>query len=175
MAFKQIDRRLIMILVIVLVGMVGGSLIMPILPLYAQRHYHMTPAVITLLNAAFFAAQFIAGPYLGRLSDRHGRLPILIISQIGTALSLVMLAFAPNVAWLFAARILDGITGGNILLMPPLQALATSAVTDEGWGAWPLAIDDQFGDYSQHGYGGGLASPITPPYPSGSARCVPCS
>lgn len=116
MNFKQIDRRLITILLIVFVGMVGGSLILPILPLYAQSHYQMTPAVITLLNASFFAAQFVAGPYLGRLSDRRGRLPILIISQIGTALSFVMLAFAPSVPWLFAARILDGITGGNIIV-----------------------------------------------------------
>ena len=116
MKLKQIDRRLFTILLIVFVGVVGGSLILPILPLYAQSHYHMTPAVITLLNSSFFAAQFIAGPYLGRLSDRRGRLPVLIVSQIGTALSFVLLAFAPNVAWLFAARILDGITGGNIIV-----------------------------------------------------------
>ena len=116
MQLQQIDRRLITILLIVFVGVVGGSLILPILPLYAQSHYHMTPAVITLLNSSFFAAQFIAGPYLGRLSDRHGRLPVLIFSQIGTALSFVLLAYAPSVAWLFAARILDGITGGNIIV-----------------------------------------------------------
>lgn len=116
MKLQQIDRRLITILLIVFVGVVGGSLILPILPLYAQSHYHMTPAVITLLNSSFFAAQFIAGPYLGRLSDRHGRLPVLIFSQIGTALSFVLLAYAPSVAWLFAARILDGITGGNIIV-----------------------------------------------------------
>lgn len=116
MKLKQIDRRLFTILLIVFVGVVGGSLILPILPLYAQSHYHMTPAVITLLNSSFFAAQFIAGPYLGRLSDRRGRLPVLIVSQIGTALSFVLLAFAPSVAWLFAARILDGITGGNIIV-----------------------------------------------------------
>ena len=116
MKLQQIDRRLITILLIVFVGVVGGSLILPILPLYAQSHYHMTPAVITLLNSSFFAAQFIAGPYLGRLSDRRGRLPVLIVSQIGTALSFVLLAYAPSVAWLFAARILDGITGGNIIV-----------------------------------------------------------
>lgn len=116
MKLQQIDRRLITILLIVFVGVVGGSLILPILPLYAQSHYHMTPAVITLLNSSFFAAQFIAGPYLGRLSDRRGRLPVLIVSQIGTALSFVMLAYAPSVDWLFAARILDGITGGNIIV-----------------------------------------------------------
>lgn len=113
---QSIDRRLFTILLIVFVGVVGGSLILPILPLYAQSHYHMTPAMITLLNSSFFAAQFVAGPYLGRLSDRRGRLPVLIVSQIGTALSFVLLAFAPSVAWLFAARILDGITGGNIIV-----------------------------------------------------------
>lgn len=116
MKLKAIDRRLFTILLIVFVGIVGGSLILPILPLYAQSQFQMTPAVITLLNASFFAAQFVAGPYLGRLSDRRGRLPVLIVSQIGTAISFVMLAFAPNVAWLFAARILDGITGGNIIV-----------------------------------------------------------
>ncbi|MEZ4865106.1 MAG: MFS transporter [Caldilineaceae bacterium] len=116
MRLKNVDRRLITILLIVFVGIVGAALILPILPLYAQRQYHMTPSVITLLNSSFFAAQFIAGPYLGRLSDRIGRLPVLIVSQIGTALSFVMLAFAPSVAWLFAARVLDGITGGNIIV-----------------------------------------------------------
>lgn len=116
MKLQPIDRRLFTILLIVFVGVVGGSLILPILPLYARSHYHMTPAVITLLNSSFFAAQFIAGPYLGRLSDRRGRLPVLIVSQIGTALSFVLLAYAPSVAWLFAARILDGITGGNIIV-----------------------------------------------------------
>jgi len=116
MNFRSMDRRLITILLIVFVGILGASMILPILPLYAQSQYHMSPQVITLLNASFFAAQFVAGPYLGRLSDRVGRLPVLIFSQIGTALSFVMLAFAPNVSILFLARILDGITGGNIIV-----------------------------------------------------------
>ena len=116
MNLRTVDRRLITILLLVFVGIVGASLLLPILPLYAQSQYHMSPALITLLNSSFFAAQFVAGPYLGRLSDRRGRLPVLIVSQIGTAISFVMLAFAPNVAWLFAARILDGITGGNIIV-----------------------------------------------------------
>ena len=51
----------------------------------------------------------------GLVSDRIGRLPVLIVSQIGTAFSFVMLAFAPSASILFAARILDGITGGNIM------------------------------------------------------------
>ena len=113
---RRIDRRLLTILLIVLVQMLGAAMILPILPLYAQREFNMTPQVITLLVTAFFAAQFIAGPYLGRLSDKYGRVPVLILSQIGTAVSFFMLAAAPSVAWLFLARILDGITGGNIIV-----------------------------------------------------------
>lgn len=116
MKLKQLDRRLVTILLIVFVQMVGAAMILPILPLYAQREFNLTPQVITLLNTAFFAAQFVAGPYLGRLSDRIGRVPVLIVSQIGTALSFLMLAVAPSAWVLFAARILDGITGGNIIV-----------------------------------------------------------
>lgn len=116
MNLKEIDRRLAAILLVVFVGIAGASLILPILPLYAERQYGLTPQLITLLNTSFFAAQFIAGPYLGRLSDKYGRVPILIISQIGTAISFLMIAFAPNATMLFLARILDGITGGNIIV-----------------------------------------------------------
>lgn len=113
---KSIDRRLITILLIVFVQILGASMILPILPLYAQRKFAMTPQTITLLVSSFFAAQFLAGPYLGRLSDRYGRIPVLIVSQIGTTISFLMLAFAAGPVMLFAARILDGITGGNIIV-----------------------------------------------------------
>ena len=113
---RQIDPRLLTILLIVFVQMLGAAMILPILPLYAQEKFDMSPQTITLLGTAFFAAQFIAGPYLGRMSDRYGRIPVLILSQIGTAVSFFMLAFAPSVAILYLARILDGITGGNIIV-----------------------------------------------------------
>src|SRR5690606_1624589 len=96
--------------------MVGAAMVLPILPLFAQREFEMSTSVITLLITAFFAAQFLAGPWMGRLSDRHGRLPVLILSQVGTAFSFALLALSPNVFWLFVARILDGITGGNIIV-----------------------------------------------------------
>ncbi|MDM8527636.1 MFS transporter [Anaerolineales bacterium HSG24] len=116
MASKNIDRRLITILLIVFVQIVGMGLILPILPLYTQRQFNMSPEAISLLIASFFIAQFIAGPFLGRLSDKYGRLPILIISQIGTAISFAMLGLAESVTMLFIARIFDGITGGNIIV-----------------------------------------------------------
>ncbi|MFN2114234.1 MAG: MFS transporter [Anaerolineae bacterium] len=114
--FSAIDRRLLTILLIVLVQMVGSSMVLPILPLFAKEQFDLPPQSITLLGTVFFAGQFIAGPYLGRMSDRSGRLPVLILSQVGTAISFVMLAAAPSAWWLYAARILDGITGGNIIV-----------------------------------------------------------
>ena len=128
MKLGTIDRRLLTVLLIVFVNMLGSSLILPILPLYAQRHFQMSPQTIALLVSSFFAAQFLVGPYLGQLSDRYGRIPILIISQIGTVISFVMIAFAPSMAWLFAARILDGITGGNIIVA---QAYVTDVTPRE--------------------------------------------
>lgn len=116
MKSRTIDRRLLTILLVVFVQMLGASLIFPVLPLYAQREFHLSAELITILASSFFAAQFLSGPYVGRLSDNYGRIPVLIVSQIGTVISFVMLAFAPSVGWLFFARILDGITGGNIIV-----------------------------------------------------------
>ena len=113
---RNLDKRLTTILLIVFVQMVGASLILPILPLYALGEFGLSPQAITLLAAAFFAAQFIAGPYLGRLSDRVGRVPVLLVSQVGTVIAFVALGAAPAAWVLYAARILDGITGGNIIV-----------------------------------------------------------
>ncbi|MCP4417399.1 MAG: MFS transporter [Chloroflexi bacterium] len=116
MELKNIDRRLLTILLIVFVQMLGASMSFPILLLFAQRTFHIQPEISALLMSSFFAAQFLAGPFIGRLSDKYGRVPILIISQIGTVISFIMIGAAPNVAILFIARILDGITGGNIIV-----------------------------------------------------------
>ena len=116
MKLGTIDKRLLTILLVVFVQMLGASLIFPVLPLYAQRQFNMSAEMITLLASAFFAAQFLSGPFVGRLSDNYGRIPVLIVSQIGTVISFVLLALAPSLGWLFFARILDGITGGNIIV-----------------------------------------------------------
>jgi DHA1 family tetracycline resistance protein-like MFS transporter len=125
---KNIDRRLITILLIIFMQMMGAAMILPILPLYAQREFALSPQFITLLSTSYFAAQFLAGPFLGRLSDKYGRIPILIVSQIGTAVSFVMLAAAGTPEMLFLARVLDGITGGNIIVA---QAYVTDVVPRE--------------------------------------------
>jgi MFS transporter, DHA1 family, tetracycline resistance protein len=113
---RQMDRRLVTILLIVFVQMLGASMLLPILPTYARAEFGMSEQSITLLLSAFFAAQFVAGPWIGRLSDRYGRIPVLIISQVGTAVSFAMIGLAWSVPMLFFARILDGITGGNIIV-----------------------------------------------------------
>lgn len=116
MKLKNIDKRLLTILLIVFVQMLGAAMALPILLLYAQRQFHIRPEINALLISSFFAAQFLAGPTIGRLSDKYGRLPVLIVSQIGTVISFIMIGAAPNITILFAARILDGITGGNIIV-----------------------------------------------------------
>ncbi len=100
----------------------------PILPLYAQSEFNLDEEIITLLLTAFFAAQFLAGPFIGRLSDRRGRLPVLLISQVGTVIAFLMIGFAQSVTVLFLARILDGITGGNIIVA---QAYVTDIMPEE--------------------------------------------
>lgn len=124
---RPVDRRMFTILMIVFVQMFGASMVHPILPLYAQSAFNMNAEVITLLLTAFFAAQFVAGPFIGRLSDRRGRLPVLIISQIGTVVAFLMIGFAQSAIVLFLARILDGVTGGNIVVA---QAYMTDIVPE---------------------------------------------
>ena len=110
------DRRLLTILLIVVVQMIGTAMVHPILPLYAQSEFSLSPEVITLLLTAFFAAQFVAGPFIGRLSDKRGRLPVLLLSQVGTVIAFLMIGWAQSAGLLFAARVLDGVTGGNIVV-----------------------------------------------------------
>ena len=116
MNLKNIDKRLLTILLIVFVQMLGAAMALPVLLLYAQRQFQLRPELNALLISSFFAAQFLAGPTIGRLSDKYGRIPVLIVSQIGTVISFIMSGAAANVSILFVARILDGITGGNIIV-----------------------------------------------------------
>src|SRR6188768_2780944 len=106
-------RPLLIIFLTIFVNLIGFGIIIPLLPFYAQT-FGASPVVIGLLFASFSLAQLIASPVLGDLSDRWGRRPVLILSLIGTAVSFAMLAVAHSLAMLFAARIVDGLSGGNI-------------------------------------------------------------
>jgi len=139
------NKRIYTIFAIIFTNILGAGVIMPILPLFAVNEMGASFRLAALLAAAYFGAQFLAAPVLGRLSDQYGRRPILIISQIGTVISFVMFIYARQagtfidglglsigmsggLVMLFAARTLDGITGGNITTA---QAYVTDVSTPE--------------------------------------------
>lgn len=123
--------RLINIFIVVFVDLLGFSLILPLLPYYAEQ-YGATPTIVGLLTASYAAASLVGAPLLGRFSDRFGRRPILLISVAGTFLGFLLLGFAEPIGaglasllapkavnsfvlgTLFLSRIVDGLTGGNI-------------------------------------------------------------
>jgi DHA1 family tetracycline resistance protein-like MFS transporter len=104
---------LVIIFVTVFIDLVGFGIVIPVLPLYAQR-MHASDLVIGLLLGIYSAMQFIFAPILGRLSDKYGRRPILLFSILGTSLGFLVMGLAGALWLLFVARIIDGITGGNI-------------------------------------------------------------
>jgi DHA1 family tetracycline resistance protein-like MFS transporter len=120
------DKPLFSIFLIVFIDMLGFGLILPLLPYYAET-FGASDTLIGLLVASYAAAQLLGAPILGRLSDRFGRRPVLLISLFGTMLGFIMLGTARTLWVLFASRILDGITGGNISVA---QAYITD-VTDK--------------------------------------------
>jgi DHA1 family tetracycline resistance protein-like MFS transporter len=106
---------LLPIFLIVSVDVLGLTIILPLLPFYAE-HYGASPAVVGLLVSLYAFCQLIAGPMLGRLSDRMGRRPLLLVSQLGTFIGFLILAYAHALWVIFLSRAIDGITAGNLSL-----------------------------------------------------------
>jgi MFS transporter, DHA1 family, tetracycline resistance protein len=115
-------RKLLPILGITFIDIVGFSMLIPMLP-YFVTHFGLSAFVVGLLFATFSFCQLVSAPLWGNLSDRIGRKMVLIVSQIGATIGWAMLGLAPNIASLlavapigvvFGARILEGISGGNI-------------------------------------------------------------
>ena len=138
------NKLLFSIILVVFVDLLGFSLILPLLPYYAEK-YGATQFVTGLLVASYAAMQLIGAPLLGRLSDRYGRRPVLLASVFGTFLGFLLLGFADEIGTamanafnpqaanlfvlgiLFISRMVDGLTGGNLSVA---QAYI-SDVTDE--------------------------------------------
>jgi MFS transporter, DHA1 family, tetracycline resistance protein len=108
-----VSRPLVVIFLTIFVNLVGFGIIVPLLPFYAET-FGASPLAVGLLFAVFSLAQLVAAPVLGDLSDRYGRRPVLILSLAGTVISFVMMANAQTLQMLFVARIVDGLSGGNI-------------------------------------------------------------
>jgi len=147
---QSTKRARMAIFLTVFVDLLGFGIVIPILPLYAQAIAdHPSPWMASVNQflglggtgttpGAFWAGvgflsfslmQFIASPILGRTSDKVGRKPVLWISLVGSALGYLMLALTSRFEWMLAARILDGITGGNISVAQ--AAMADSSEPEE--------------------------------------------
>jgi DHA1 family tetracycline resistance protein-like MFS transporter len=120
---------LLVIFVTVFIDLVGFGIVIPVLPFYVEgTKFNASPRAVGLLFASYSIMQLIFTPILGRLSDRHGRRPILFFSLLGTSLGFFILGFATTLWMLFAGRIIDGITGGNI---STAQAYIADVTTEE--------------------------------------------
>jgi MFS family permease len=106
-------KKLALLFGYVFIDVLGFSLILPLLPFYAES-FEASPTVVGLLLAANAITQLIGAPLIGRLSDRYGRRPLLLVSISGTVLGFVLLGLANSLWMLFLSRILDGFLGGNI-------------------------------------------------------------
>lgn len=119
--------RLTPIFLTVFVDVLALTLVLPLLPYYAQS-FGASALIVGLLFASFSFCQMLSGPWLGRLSDRWGRKPVLIGSQLGTLIGLLVFALGNRIEWLFVGRIIDGLTAGNLTIA---QAYITDETTPE--------------------------------------------
>ena len=104
---------LLSIFLIVLVDVLGMTIILPLLPFYAES-LGASPVIVGLLVSTYAGCQLIGGPWLGHISDRIGRKPVLIVSQCGTFAGFVLLAFSNTLPLVFLSRAIDGLTAGNL-------------------------------------------------------------
>lgn len=100
---------------IVLVDVLGFTIVIPLLGLYAER-FGATPLIATLIVSCYAACSLLSTPILGKLSDQYGRRRLLLISQAGTCVGFLILGLSTALWMVFLGRILDGLTAGNLSL-----------------------------------------------------------
>jgi MFS transporter, DHA1 family, tetracycline resistance protein len=106
---------LLVIFITVFIDLIGFGIVIPVLPFYVEgSRFNASPRMVGLLFASYSIMQLFFTPVLGRLSDKYGRRPVLLVSLLGTAAGFLMLGLATSLWMLFAGRIIDGISGGNI-------------------------------------------------------------
>lgn len=123
---SQAERRaLLPIFLIVLVDILGMTIILPLLPFYAEE-FGASPRQVGLLVATFAVCQLVSGPLLGQLADRMGRKPLLLVSQVGTLIGFIVLGSATSLWMVFVSRAIDGSTAGNLSLAQAYVSDVTS-------------------------------------------------
>ena len=136
-AVKNMNRKpsLLVIFLTVFIDLVGFGIVVPLVPIFT-RHYGASGWVIGAIIASFSAMQFVFSPIWGRLSDRHGRRPILLISTAGAALSYVLFAVGSGfenhtvALWtLLVSRVFAGICGGNITVAQAPRSAASRCIS----------------------------------------------
>jgi MFS family permease len=113
MPTQEPNSPLLPIFLIVAVDVLGFTIILPLLPFYSER-LGASPTVVGAVVSIYAVFQLISGPILGQLSDRFGRRPILLVSQLGTLAGFIVLAYSKFLWLVFLARALDGATAGNL-------------------------------------------------------------
>ena len=105
-------RKLAVLIAVCFVDTIGFMIILPILPFYALK-LHATPEVIGAMIASFSIAQLLSAPLWGRVSDRYGRRPALLIGLSASAVAFAVFGFAQSLWLLFVSRIVQGAGGGT--------------------------------------------------------------
>src|SRR6267154_3348012 len=105
-------RRMAVLMAVAFVDMIGLMLVLPLLPLYAL-HLHASATTIGFLTAAFPVAQLLASPVWGRVSDRYGRRPALLVGLASSTLAYVVFGLAGSLWLLFVSRFVQGLGGGT--------------------------------------------------------------
>jgi MFS transporter, DHA1 family, tetracycline resistance protein len=163
------------IFLIVFMDLLGFGIIVPLQPFYAKM-YEASALQVTLLFSIYSICQFIAAPILGVISDRHGRRPVLILSQIGSAIGYILLGAVTQFHWpsamvalylIYASRMIDGISGGNISTAQAyISDITTAANRSKGLGV----IGAAFGiGFTLGPAFGGLLGGIHPSFPGYAA------
>jgi MFS transporter, DHA1 family, tetracycline resistance protein len=154
--------RLSVLFLTVFVDLVGFGIVLPLLPFYADR-FGASGTQIAVLVFSYSAAQFLLAPIWGRLSDRYGRRPILIIGLVGSGVSYLVFAFAGSILALLASRVMAGVGGANI---PVAQAYIADVTPPARRAGGMGLIGAAFGLGFIFGPAlGGLLAPVSPAAP----------
>ncbi len=121
---RNVPRELVILMITAMIDMIGVLMILPLLPFFAQR-LGASGLMVGLLVSSFSLAQLVSAPMWGRLSDKWGRRPVIMVSLLASALSYIVFGFAHSLVVLFLSRIVQGAGGGTVGVIQAYVADAT--------------------------------------------------